>query len=458
MNKKNKVDIFIANPRKAVWTLAVPIMFGMAIQTIYSIVDMIFVGRLGGDAIAALTFNMPLIFFSIGITFGIGTGATSVIAQFLGAKNKEEADNTAEHTVAMGLVIAILISSAGYIFRYHIFGFLGTPEHIIHIATDYFSIIVTGFVFTILSVFFRSIMTGEGDTRTPIYFQVFGTVLNTILDPIFIFKLNLGVRGAAEATVLSQAVVALCFAYYLFIKKGSYIDFKYRDFHFSWDIISKILVIGIPTSFSMIIMSMGGMIFNAILVHFGADAVAAYGVGGRMDQIFFLPIMALSGSMVTLGGMFFGAKRIDLIRNTLYYTLKRGMIIAFSFGIFFYIFAPQILRIFTSEEAILSMAIQYVRYIVFIFPFVTVGMISARTFQGFGEGVPGLILTSLRVVLLSAPLAYVFTQFLHKGIQWVWIAMIISSVIISVISFTWIRQRMTFHEQQLSQNLNTSEG
>ncbi|MCK5521401.1 MAG: MATE family efflux transporter, partial [Candidatus Marinimicrobia bacterium] len=220
MNPKNRVDVFINNPRKAVWTLALPIMFGMAIQTIYSIVDMIFVGRLGGEAIAALTFNMPLVFFSIGITFGIGTGATSVIAQFLGAKNKKEADNTAEHTVAIGIMMAIVISLAGYFFRYHIFSFLGTPENIIHLATDYFSVIVTGFIFTILNVFFRSILTGEGDTKTPIYFQTVGTVMNIILDPIFIFKFGLGVKGAALATVISQALVTAMFFWFLFIKKG----------------------------------------------------------------------------------------------------------------------------------------------------------------------------------------------------------------------------------------------
>lgn len=448
--KKDKVDVFINAPRKAVWTLALPIMFGMAIQTVYSMVDMIFVGRLGGDAIAALAFNMPLVFFSIGITFGVGTGATSVIAQFLGAKDKKQADNTAEHTVAMGVIMAVIISLTGHYFRYDIFVFLGAPEGVIDLAGDYFSIIVTGFIFTILNVFFRSIMTGEGDTKTPITFQTGGTVLNMILDPIFIFMLELGVRGAALATVISQAVVTLLFIYFLFVRRGSYIQFHYRSFSFSPEIIKRIMVIGIPTSFSMIIMSTGAMVFNRIIVHFGAEAVAAYGIGSRVDQVFFLPIMALSSSMVTLAGMFYGAGRTDLIRSTMYYTFRKGLIIAFTSGIIFYLLAPQFVRIFTVETRIIDIAVTYIRHIVFIFPFVTVGMISSRTFQGFGEGLPGLILTSLRVVLLSAPLAYIFINFLHKPLEYVWIAMIISSMIISIISFLWIRQRITYHEGALS--------
>jgi len=449
MNKSSKVDTFIENPFRAVWTLSIPIMFGMAVQTVYSIVDMIFVGRLGADAIAALTFNMPLMFFSIGITFGIGTGATSVIARFMGAKNKEQADNTAEHTVAIGVIMALIISLVGYTWRYDIFRILKTPHEIIPLATDYFSIIVLGFIFTILNVFFRSIMAGEGDTRTPIYFQTVGTVLNIILDPVFIFVLELGVKGAAYATILSQMIVTGLFIHFLFIKKGSYLDFHYRSFSFSWDIIRKIMSIGIPSSFSMIIMSLGAMVFNSIIVRFGALAVAAYGVGGRLDQIFFLPIMALSSSMVTLGGMFFGAGRTDLIRKTLMYTLKIGLYLSVSMGSFFYIASPFLLRIFSPDPELLRLAVQYIRYIVFAFPFITVGMISSRTFQGFGEGLPGLILTSLRVVLLSAPLAYLFVAVMQLGIVFIWIAMIISSVFISAISFAWIRQRIQHYEQRL---------
>ncbi|MCK5520720.1 MAG: hypothetical protein KAI81_06380, partial [Candidatus Marinimicrobia bacterium] len=195
----------------------------------------------------------------------------------------------------------------------------------------------------------------------------------------------------------------------------------------------------------------GAMVFNSIIVHYGAFAVAAYGIGGRLDQIFFLPIMALSGSMVTLGGMFFGAKRIDLIKSTLFYTLKQGLILSVIAGIVFYFFSPQILKIFTDDQLILSTAVTYVRYIIFSFPFITVGMISSRTFQGFGEGIPGLILTSLRVVLLSAPLAYVFVNVFNQDIEYIWIAMIISGVIISVIAFVWINRRIGYYEGRFSQ-------
>lgn len=440
--KKNRVEEFIANPRKAVWKLAVPIMFGMAVKTLYSIVDMIFIGWLSGDAIAALTFNMPLVFFSIGITFGLGAGATSVIAQFLGANKKQDADNTAEHVLLIGIVMGVFIPLIGLIFKRQIFSLLGASPEIVELAIQYFQIIALGFIFTIINVQFRSIMSGEGDTRTPIYFQVGGTVLNVVLDPILIFSAGLGIAGAAWATIISEFAVFLAFAYFFFIRRGTYLELKLSDFAYSGAIIGRILKIGIPASTAMVVMSMGGMFFNRIISTFGSDAVAALGVGGRLDSIFFLPTMALSSSMVTLAGMFYGAQRIDLVRTTLYYAISRGEIIAVSLGVIFYFSAPWVFTIFTSEQPIIDMAVGYIRIIVFGFPFVTVGMISGRVFQGLDEGMPGLLLTSMRVVVVSGGLASIFVFLLDFGLTSVWTAMVIASIFTSIIASTWISRRL----------------
>ena len=440
--KKSRVEEFIANPRKAVWKLALPVMFGMAVQTIYSIVDMIFIGWLSGDAIAALSFNMPLVFFSIGITFGLGAGATSVIAQFLGAKNKRDADNTAEHALLIGLIMGVLVPIIGLLFKRQIFSILGASVEIQELAIQYFQIIALGFIFTILNVQFRSIMTGEGDTRTPIYFLAGGTLLNMILDPILIFSAGLGIAGAAWATIISQFAVFLAFAYFFFIRRGTYLELKLADFAYSGAIIGRILKIGIPASTAMVIMSLGGMFFNRIISTFGSDAVAALGVGGRLDSIFFLPTMALSSSMVTLAGMFYGAQRIDLVRKTLHYAISRGEVIAISLGAIFYFSAPRVFTIFTSEQAILDMAVDYIRVIVFGFPFVTIGMISGRVFQGLDEGIPGLLLTSMRVVIVSGGLASIFVYLLDFGLTSVWTAMVIASMLTSIIAYTWISRRL----------------
>lgn len=446
----SRVAEFVANPRRAVWKLAVPIMAGMGIQTLYNIVDMIFVGRLGGDAVAALSFNMPIVFFAMGITFGLGTGATSVIARYIGADDKASADNAAEHAMIVGLGMGALTVAGALLFKTEIFASLGAEGNVLALATDYFEIVVLGFLFQILNVTFRAIMSGEGDTRTPLALQGSGTILNIGLDPLFIFTLDMGIRGAAAATVASQALVFIAFLIYIFVRKGMYVEFRFRDFSPSAAIAGDILRIGLPASASMVIMSVGGMFYNRIVSQFGASAVAALGIGGRMDAVFFMPVFALSLSQVTLVGMFLGAKRVDLVRETVKYTMLRAEVFAVTIGILFWIFADDLAGWFTADPHIISMSAEYVRVISCAFPFITIGIVSGRVFQGLGSGMPGLLLTSLRVVLISVPLAWILTSMMGMGLRAVWIAFALSGFMTSVIAVVWLHLRLRRVEAELT--------
>ena len=139
-NKVSRLDGFIDNPSKALWTLAFPIMAGMGIHTIYTIVDMIFIGRLGGDAIAAVAFNMPLFFLVLGLSFGVGSGVTASIARFIGAKDKVNADNTAEHAVALGLIISTILTTLGLIYGEDLLQRLGATESVLPLSWDYLKV------------------------------------------------------------------------------------------------------------------------------------------------------------------------------------------------------------------------------------------------------------------------------------------------------------------------------
>jgi Na+-driven multidrug efflux pump len=161
-----------------------------------------------------------------------------------------------------------------------------------------------------------------------------------------------------------------------------------------------------------------------------------------MDQLFFLPIMACASAMVTLTGMLYGAKRFDLMRSTYLYVIGCGEIIALSFGVFFYLISPYFIRIFSTEPAITTVGIMYVRYNVFAYPFIVIGMISGRVFQGFGKGIPGLIITTIRIAVIVVPLAILFTRVWGWGVQGVFIAQIISSFSAALIAFTWMRASM----------------
>ena len=446
--KSSRLEEFIANPERAVWKLSLPMMMGMALQILYNVTDLVFVGRLGGDAVAALTFNMPIVFLAIGITFGLGTGATSVIARFIGSGDKSLADNAAEHSILIGLGIGLLIVIGALAFKYQILAHLGATDEVLDLAVDYFQVTVPGFIFWILNVGFRSVMAGEGDTRTPMTFQGVGVILNIILDPVLIFWAGLGVAGAAWATVASQFVVLLAFLFYVFVRKGTFLRLSFRDFAPSVKIARDILRIGIPASAAILIMAVGGMCFNRIVSAFGSEAVAGFGVGGRVDSIYFLPTFAFASSQVTLVGMYLGAGRVDLIKRTMAYTMRVAQSMSIGFAVLFYVFAPQICAVFTNEPRIIEVAVSYIRVIVFAFPFVTIGVICGRAFQGLGHGIPSLILTSLRVVLISVPLAVVLTRIFDYGLTAVWVALPLSAAISSLLALAWIRRKIRLVERE----------
>ena len=443
---KPRLKTFLDNPSKALWSLAVPIMFGMGIQTLYNLVDMIFIGTLGGQSITGIAFNMPLFFLVLGLTMGLGTGVTASIARFIGQNNKKEADNSAEHAIFMAVVISLFLSSLGLLFGERILSLFGAEGEILSIGWEYLHVMCVGMPFMIFSGFFRSILAGEGDMKLPMMVAGLGTVLNIILDPIFIFDLEnygglgfgLGVAGAAMATVISQVIVFCVFIYMLFVKKHSYITFRLKDFSFSSDIIWDIVKVGLPASLSMVVMAIGQGVFNKILIHFSADTVAAYQVAGRLDMLVFLPIFSIAASLTTLVGMFFGAKEYDILRFTIKYGIMSAFCITVLSSVLIYLFADLAVGFFTDDELIISIAVTFLKLFAFVYPLISVGITTGRVLQGLGKGLPVLVITIVRVLGVSAPLAFLFIFYMGKPVEWVWYSMMISTIVAFTIAVIWL--------------------
>lgn len=436
--KESRLKEFSSRPKRALWTLALPILAGMAIQTVYTIVDMIYIGRLGGESIAAVAFNMPLLFFVLGLSMGLGSGVTASIARFIGSDDKVNADNSAEHALLMAASISIVMVIGGLLFGKQMLSILGTTSVILDIAWSYLRVIAIGLFFMVFSGFFRSILSGEGDMRTAMTISAIGTLLNIVLDPVFIFVLGFGVAGAAIATVISQAIVFSIFLYFFLVKENTYVTFNWKDFSFSKYIIYDIIKVGIPASMAMIIMSLGQAVFNKILVSYSAYSVAAYQIGGRIDMVIFLPIMAIATALTTLVGMFYGAKDNENVILIIKYGMSRSFLVTAILSTLVWIAAPYIATIFTNEAEILSIAVNYIRIIVIIYPLVSIALTSGRILQGLGLGLPLLITTTIRVLGVSAPLALIFNYIYHKPIEWMWYAMMISTIVAVTVSTTWL--------------------
>ena len=437
--RHSRLKTFVANPSKSLWTLAIPIIAGMGIQTLYSIVDMIFIGRLSGSAIAAVAFNFPIFFFIMGITFGLGSGVTASIARFIGSEDKVNADNAAEHAILIALLISALLTTVGLLYGKQILIKIGCTAEVLPQAWEYLKVSCYGLSFGVFSGFFRSILAGEGDMKFPMILAGFGTILNIILDPIFIFTLGFGVAGAAWATTISQLIVFVIFIFMLFVKDHAYVKFQLRDFSLSKYILIDIIKVGLPASVSMIVMSAGQLIFNRMLATFSTDAVAAYQVGGRIDMVVFLPIFGIASALTTMVGMYYGANEIDKIRYITKYGISRAFIITSIGSILLYIFAPVIISVFTNEIVIKNIAVDYLRVISLLFPFISIGLIIGRILQGIGLGMPSLIITTIRVIGVAGPLAYYFIYILNKPVEWMWYAMFISGIIATMISVIWLK-------------------
>ena len=443
---KSRLKTFLANPSKALWSLAIPIMFGMGIQTLYNLVDMIFIGRLGGHAITGIAFNMPLFFLVLGLTMGLGTGVTASIARFIGQDNKKEADNSAEHAVFIAVIISFSLSSIGLMFGKTILALFGAEGEILSLGWEYLHVMCVGMPFMIFSGFFRSILAGEGDMKFPMMVAGLGTILNIILDPIFIFELEsyggfgfgLGVAGAAMATVISQIIVFCVFVYMLFVKQHSYITFRLKYFSFSMDIIWDIVKVGLPASLSMVVMAIGQGVFNKILIHFSTDTVAAYQIAGRIDMLVFLPIFSVAASLTTLVGMFFGAKEYDALRFTIRYGIMSAFFITVLASIFIYLFAELAVGFFTDDKLIISISVTFLKLFAFVYPLISIGITTGRVLQGLGKGLPVLIITIVRVLGVSAPLAVFFIFYMGKPVEWVWYSMMVSTIVAFTIALIWL--------------------
>lgn len=434
----SRLNRFLAAPRRALWYLTIPMMVGMSIQTIYMIADMVFVGRVSAEALTALAFNMPLAFLAIGIVFGLGSGVTAVIAQAVGEEDPAAATSGALHAAAFGVGLGLTFTVVGLLWGRELLGLLGVPAELMPLAWDYFRILASGYLFLVMTVFFRSMLAGEGDVRIPVAIQGSGTLLNLALDPLFIFAFGLGVKGAALATVISQLATTIAFVILLVVRRHPVITSGLRSFRFDREILRRIVGIGLPASFSFVIMALGGGVFNRILVGYSPGAVAAYQVGSRVDHVYLLPVISMAASLVTLVGMFYGARRLDLVRELLTYALLRAVVLALCLGALFFVFAPAIVGIFTDSAEIRTLGSSYLRVMVFSYPFVAVSMLAGRSLQGMGKGLPVMILTILRVLLIGAPLAALAAHF-GEPIEWVWAAIVAGTVTTSALAAAWLQ-------------------
>ncbi|MDW5550710.1 MATE family efflux transporter [Methanosarcina sp.] len=346
----NGVKILQGDPKKAIIKLSIPMIVAMSVQTIYSLIDTYWVSGLGADALAAMGFVFPFFFISMALSNGIGIGGGSAISRMIGARDKAGADNVAVHTIIVIILLSIAFTVPFYLFAPQLFALAGAGKAT-GLAVAYARAIFLGSIIIFFSNVANAILRSEGDSKRAMKAMILGGVLNVILDPIFIYTLNMGIAGAAWATVLSIGVSCVMMANWLFFKKDTYVAFNFKDFRFEKSIVKEIFSVALPASAQQLSMSLSMIFMNYIIVLVSStDGVAVYATGWRIATIATSPLLGMATAVISVCGAAIGAHDYIKAKAALSYSTRVGFLIECVAGAFIFAFAMPIASIFTQSE------------------------------------------------------------------------------------------------------------
>lgn len=438
MEDNENIEILRGDPKKALIKLAVPMIFALLLISLNHIIDRIWVAGLGTDPLAAIGFVSPIFMIIIGIGNGLGAGSNSLIARYIGAKDHKKASNSALHSILIVSLGSLLIPLILIPFYDQIIFYMGASS-VINYTRDYGIILIVGTFAFLFNILFSSQLRAEGDMKKATFTMAAVDILNIIMDPIFIYTFNLGIKGAALATVLSSILPTIIAVYWLFVKKNTFLDYGIDNFRYNFGYIKDILTVGIPASLEQLIISLVNIILNSMLVIVaGTSIIAAFNISFTILQLGMMPCIAIGTAAITVAGVAYGAKEFDKVKTTCHYGIKISMMIAGMITALIIIFAPQVALLFTysqSNAELYQLIIDVLR-VVSVFLIVTpVGGICAMTFQGMGKGVISLILTIVRELIFVVVLSYIFGIILNLGVNGVLIGFIMGLTVGSIISF-----------------------
>ncbi|NOY78907.1 MAG: MATE family efflux transporter [Calditrichaeota bacterium] len=424
-NSRQKYNLTEGRIPKSIWILAWPMVLGNLLQNLFNIVDMIFVGRLGPNAIGAVA--MSGILMSVVWTFlaGVSMGTRAMVSRFFGAGDTEQTKIVVYQSLILGVVLSVLLAVLGHFFAAPALKALGGAPDVVRLGTPYLKIVFLGSFALIIFFLISSVLRGIGDALTPMKVWAFATVLNIVLDPILIFGLGpapkLGVRGAAIATVTGQGIGMLIGLWILF-RGVSFIQIHLREFRLNLDIIWRIIKIAIPGSVQGGVRSLGDLFIMRIVAVYGTVAVAAYGVGLRVLMIIMLPGWALGSTAATLVGLNLGAKKPDRAEKSTRYTTAYYLLFVIPMGILFFAFPEWVIRIFNSDPDVLRIGAEYLRITTLAYPFLAIGLITGMAQSGAGDTTTPMLVITTGIFAVQIPLALLLPRFLSLGTNGIWLA------------------------------------
>jgi putative MATE family efflux protein len=431
-------DLTEGNILKKLIILAIPIMGTSLIQTAYSLIDMIWIGTLGSRAVTALGIVGFFTWFAFAFITIPQIGAAVGVSQSIGRKDLIETKSYIRHSLQLNIALAVLYGATMIIFRKQLIGFFNiNGDDIVSMAISYLVIVSFGMVFFFLPPVLTAIFNGHGDSRTPFRINTIGLIINIMLDPVLILGLgpfpNMGVKGAAVATIFAQFVVTMIFMFVI-TKKTDYFDsinFLQKP---DWRHLGKIIKFGLPVAVQSGVFTFIAMIIARILSRWGSTPIAVQSVGSQIESITWMTAGGFQTALSAFVGQNFGAKKWDRIYKG--YFISIGIIAIFGTitSCLLIFFPGPIFSIFISEKEVIREGIIYLRILGVSQLFMCIEMTTSGAFNGLGRTVPpsivGIVLNALRI-----PGALLLTTML--GLSGVWWSISLSSVLKGTILTTW---------------------
>lgn len=405
---KKQYDFTEGNILKQLIFFSGPIILANLLQTSYQVVDSLWIGNLlGADALGAVAISGAIIFTMLSFVIGLNNAALTILSQQKGKGSQQGLKNYLNAFVVTLTILAILFSVFGYILSEQLLKLLGTPDTLFPLAMDYLRINFVGMLFLFGYNFISTVLRSIGDSKSPLKFVMIAVILNVFLDPLFIAGLNLGVKGAAYATIVAQGIAFIYGMYFVLRHKLAPFQLPRKP---KLQEVKLILNLGIPAGLQMSVISAGSAAIMSVVTVFGGSVVGGFGAAQRIDSIIMLPAHALGTAVNSMAGQNIGVSNWKRVHQITKYGLLYNLTIMCLIGIIVVIFAEFGVKLFIQEDEAVKFATQYLRIMAFCFPFLGINFILNGVVRASGAMYQVLVLNIISFWVLRYPLTYLFSN------------------------------------------------
>lgn len=411
LHEENKLGVMPIT--KLIWNMSLPIIASMLVQALYNIVDSWFVSRVSEQALTAVSLAFPAQNLMIGLATGTAVGVNALMGRALGAGLRERADKVANNGVFLAVVGFVISALLGLTCSDLFFRSQTQVENIIQMGNDYLRIVTIGSLGMFCQIMYERLLQGTGRSILSMYTQGLGAIINIILDPIFIFGLNMGVAGAAVATIIGQ-FCGCALAIYFNHKKNTDITLSLRGFRPNWRLIGEIYAIGLPSVIMIAIGSVMTFLMNKILITYHAaheTAATAFGVYFKLNSFIFMPIFGLNNGVIPIVAYNYGAQN----RRRMMATIKRSALYACCIMVFgtvlFWAIPDTLLRLFDASDVMLAAGVPALRIISLSFCMAGACIALGSSFQALGKSMYSMVTSIVRQLVFLIPIAYVLARY-----------------------------------------------